>query len=634
MRFFRALWRLLVGVKDALVLLLLLLFFGGLYALLSTRPVSSIPATAALTLDLSGAIVDQLSEEAPLTMLSGGGSLTREIRLRDVVRSINAAGADKRIKAIVLDLDGFFGAGQGHLQAIGEALARFRAGGKPIYAYATAYTDDSYYLAAHANEVWLNGLGGVLLTGPGGANLYFKTLLDKLGVDVEVFRVGTYKSFVEPFTLDGPSPEAQQAAQSLADTLWASWRGDVGRARPAAELVPYLDSLPERVSNAGGDLAKAALGAHLVDRIGDRAAFARRMIEIVGQDQQRLPSRWSSVRLADYAQATEPSALAGSAQIGVVYVTGNIVDGEAPPGVAGGETIARLVEEALKSRDLKALVVRVDSPGGSVLASERIRAALMEARRRKLPVIASMGSVAASGGYWVATSAETIYAEPATITGSIGVFGIIPTFQRTLDKIGVNAAGVKTTPYSGEPDVFNGLSPEVKQILQLSVENTYSRFINLVAHARKISPERVDEIAQGRVWAGATARELGLVDHMGTLETAIAEAARRAGLDPTKARVAAVERTPSLPFKLLRDWFGGSDTSETAILAPLAAAGTALFARRGQARMLATLADATEIAGGATLQARCLECGIAARPGAVPAEAMSWTRLIGRILGE
>lgn len=626
MRFLRGIWRFLVGVKDALVLLLLLLFFGSLYAALSMRPTATVPQGSALTLNLAGTIVDQATEEAPLTLVTGGGSVGREIVLRDVIRAVDNAAADKRIKGIVLDLDGMFGAGQAHLQAIGGALDRFRRAGKPIYAYASAYTDDSYYLAVHANEIWLNPLGGVLVTGPGGSNLYFKALLDKLGVEVEVFRVGTYKSYVEPFTRNDQSPEAREAAQALADTLWTSWTDDVARARPTAALAPYLADLPQRLSAAGGDLGQAALGARLVDRLGDRTSFARRVAEIVGDSKDKQIGRWSEVKLADYAAATAPSGIASGPAVGVVYVTGAIVDGEAPAGTAGGDTIAALVEDALTNKDIKALVVRVDSPGGSVLASERIRGAVVRARAAGLPVVASMGSVAASGGYWVSTAAGTIFAEPATITGSIGVFGIIPTFKATLDKIGVSADGVSTTPYSGQPDPLRGLTPEVRQILQLTVENSYNRFLALVARARNMTPAAVDNIAQGRVWAGATARQIGLVDRFGGLGEAVAEAARQAKLDPAGTRILVIEKTPSLPFQMLRQWFVNDEGEQ---------GGDALasLARSGQHRLLAAATDAASIAGGATIQARCLECTIATPPTA-PAGARSWLATAARGLLE
>ena len=607
MRLLRMIWRFLVGVKDALVLLFMLLFFGLLYAGLSGGPGASVPNGSALTLDLDGVIVDQPSEQPPFAFLSGQSDLVHEIRVRDVIHALDAGAKDGRIKALVLDLDGFQGAGHADLQSIGEALKRFRTAGKPIYSYATAYTDAGYYLASFANEVWMAPLGGVLLTGPGGANLYFKGLLDKLAVDVEVFRVGTYKSAVEPFTRADQSPEAKATAQALVDTIWTSWRDDVSRARPRAQVDAYINDLPARTATMGGDIAKTAVSAGLVDRLGSRSDFARMVARLVGTGPDKTTASWSGIGLADYVAATRHTALTSGPGVGVVYVSGEIVDGEAGPGTAGGDTIAGLIEKALTDRNIKALVVRIDSPGGSVMASERIRLALMEAKRRQIPIIASMGSVAASGGYWVATSADTIYAEPSTITGSIGVFAIVPSFRESLAKAGLTADGVKSTPYSGEPDMVRGLSPEVKQLMQLSVEDIYRRFIARVAVARKLPAARVDEIGQGRVWAGSTARQIGLVDRFGGLDEAVAEAARRAKLDPKKARTIYVEKQPSLPFQLLDEMLAGG--------MPVDAKQTrdpwTMLVASSHNTLLRAFGDAQAITRGPAIQARCLECGIA-----------------------
>ncbi len=605
MRLLHLVWRFLVGVKDALVLLFMLLFFGLLYAGLSEKAGAFVPNGSALTLDLDGVIVDQPSEKPPFALLRS--DFVNEIRGRDVVHAVQNAATDGRIKALVLDLDRFQGAGHADLQSIGEALQRFRSAGKPIYAYAASYNDAGYYLASFANEIWTAPLGGVLLTGPGGANLYYKGLLDKLAIDVEVFRVGTYKSAVEPFIRSDQSPEAKAAAQALADTVWTSWKSDVSHARPRAQIDDYTNNLAARVAAAGGDLAKASVSAGLVDRLGSRSDFARMVSRLVGAGPDKTTSSWAGVNLEDYARGVSQSAISSGPSVGVVYVSGDIIDGEAGPGTAGGDTIAELVENALTDKHIKALVVRIDSPGGSVTASERIRLALMEARRKQIPVIASMGSVAASGGYWVATSAETVFAEPTTITGSIGVFAIVPSFKDSLAKAGLSADGVKSTPYSGEPDLLRGLSPEVKQLLQLSVENIYRRFVARVAVARKLPAQRVDGIGQGRVWAGATARQIGLVDRFGGLDEAIAFAARRAGLDPSKSRVIYVEKQRSLPLRLLNDMLmGAGQVNDAQTRDPWSAL---IASSRGA--LVRAFDDAQAVARGPAIQVRCLECGMA-----------------------
>ena len=625
MGFLRGLWRLLMWIKDALVLILLLLFFGGLYALLSARPMASIPSGGALELALNGSIVDQPTEQPPLSMLSGSGDGPREIRLRDLIRAIRYATTDSRVKAITLDLDRFQGAGQADLQSVGAALTSFKAAGKPIYAYATAYTDDGYYLAARATEAWVNPMGGVLLTGPGGSQLYYKGLLDKLAVDVNIFRVGTYKAAVEPFTRADQSPEAKLAAQALVDSLWASWRGDVTKSRPRANIAGWTSALGEQLHATNGNIPRAAQAAGLIDQIGSKAEFGRRVAKLVGPDSDRKPGGYRKIEMASYVRAAQ-SAMPGSGDaVGILYVSGEIVDGTAGPGVAAGDSIAARLEKALARNDIKALVVRVNSPGGSVMASERIRAAVAEAKAKRLPVVVSMGNVAASGGYWVSSAADAIYAQPSTITGSIGVFAIVPSFQNTLAKAGLSADGVKSTPLSGEPDVLRGLSPEVASLLQLSVEDIYRRFTGIVARSRHLTPARVDEIGQGRVWAGETARRIGLVDQFGGLDAAIADAAHRARLDPAKVRQIDVEVQPFLPFQLLRDFGAGGQEAVADPWAGVAAAG--------RAQLLAAIADAHAILGGPVMQARCLECGSAqALP--LPADSHSLMRQLLKLVIE
>lgn len=604
MRFMGKVWRLLVGVKDGLVLLFMLLFFGLLYAALSATPRVGSADTGALVLDLKGSIVEQPAEADPFSLLTGGSAATREYRLRDVIRGLDAAAGDDRVKAVALDLDSFLGGGQSALSDVGEALDRFRRSGKPVLAYATGYTDDSYLLAAHANEVWLNPLGAVLVAGPGGANLYYKGLLDRLGVTANVYRAGAYKAAVEPFTRTDMSPEARAANQALAGALWEGWLAEVRAARPKAQVLPYVAAPAERIAQAGGDLAQAALRAGLVDRLGDRTAYGKRLAELGGVLDEDVPGSFKAIKFDRWISAN-PAPRGG--RIGVVTVAGNIIDGEAGPGTAGADTIAEQIGKGLRDRDLAALVVRVDSGGGSTTASERIRQAVLDAKSTGLPVVISMGSVAASGGYWIATAGDTIFAEPETITGSIGVFGILPSFEGALAKLGIGADGVKTTPLSGEPDLLRGPSPEADQLIQSGIESTYRRFLSLVSTARKLPVERVDEIAQGRVWDGGAARQLGLVDRFGSLDDAIAEAARRAKLDPMAATAVYLEKEPSAFERLFRS-MGGSDGQSGSPDA------FSRIAQRSQLVLARALSDAQTILAGPTIQARCLECPASATP--------------------
>jgi protease IV len=602
MKFVGKVWRLLVGIKDGLVLIFMLMFFALLYAGMMAKPGIGVGEKGALLLDLEGPIVEQPAQANPADVLSGAG-VVPEYRLRDIVHALETAAGDDRVQAVALDLDIFAGGGQATLSQVGEAIETAKKAGKPVIAYATAYDDDAYLLAAHASEVWLNPMGAVLVTGPGGSGPYFKGLLDKLGVTANVYRVGTYKAAVEPFTRNDMSPEARESLQGVLGSMWESWKQEVARARPKARLDAYIADPAARIAASGGDPAKAALDAGLIDRVGDREAFGKRIAEISGAEYDEVPG---SFRSLDYdAWVTSNPASDDDGEIGILTVAGEIVDGEAELGTAGAETIVRALEKGLREKDLKALVLRVDSPGGSALASERIRRAVLAAKARGLPVVVSMGSVAASGGYWVATAGDRIYAEPSTITGSIGVFGIIPSFEGTLAKIGMGADGVKTTPLSGEPDLLRGPAPEADRLIQLSVEGVYRRFLAMVSQARKLPVARVDQIAQGRIWDGGTARQLGLVDAFGGLDDAIAEAARRAKLDPEEARAVWLERKPGFADELLMALAddGGEEASPDA------------FGRIGaRSRLMAmrAFADAERLLAGPAIQARCLECPPAA----------------------
>ncbi len=603
MTYARYAWRFLVGVKDLLVLLLLLLFFVALWSVLNGRAALTVPDGGALVLNLDGGIVDQGAERTPLQFVSGR-DIGSETQARDIIRAIDAAATDSRIKAIVLDLDTFVGSGEANLQSIGSALQRFRRTGKPINAYATAYTDDGYYLAAQADKIWLNPLGGVLLTGPGGSNLYFKNALEKLDIDINVFKVGTYKAAVEPFTRAQSSPEAKAANQMLVDSLWKTFVADVEAVRPDVDINAFIAQLPQRLGGSGGDQARAALDAKLVDAIATRSDFDAAIVDIVGKGEQKSFGTFMGLSLDRYLAATTSLMPKSGPAIGVVYVTGNIVDGEAPRGTAGGTTIARAIAKAMSdNNDIKALVVRVDSGGGSVLASEEIRQALVDAKKTGLPIVASFGPVAASGGYWLATAADEIIAQPSTITGSIGVFAIIPSFNRSLAALGIGTDGVKSTPYSGEPDILRGLSPETKIILQSSVEDIYRRFTGLVAASRKLPIAEVDRIGQGRVWAGDMALQLKLVDGLGGLDAAVAVAARRAGLKGN-FRTVDIERPESPIVALLNSVIGTGDEQEHVSRDPFAKLTAA-----SRMQLFAAVGDLQAMANGPTMQAACMECG-------------------------
>ena len=592
MTFIGKIWRILIGIKDGLVLLAMLLFFGLLYAALSSTPNNATVHTGALYIDLSGTIVEQPQQASPEELLLGGGQ-SNEHRLRDVIHVLETAAADPRIKVVALDLDGFWGGGQVALQRVGDALDKVRKSGKPVIAFASGYMDDGYLLASHASEIWLDPMGIAIIAGPGGNQPYFKGLVDKLGVTVNVYRVGKYKSFVEPFIRTDQSPEARAANQALADAIFADWMANAKSARPKAKLDAYIAAS----ANMDGPMSDKARQFGIVDQVADKLAWAKRIAKIAGTEDDQPADSFKQTDFADYLTA---NPLPSDGKIGIITVAGEIVDGEAPAGSAGGDTIARIILDALAKKELKALVLRIDSPGGSALASEKIRQALLQAKAQGIPVIASMGNVAASGGYWVAMAGDKVFAEPGTITGSIGVFGVLPTFEKSLAKLGVTADGVGTTPLSGQPDLLRGTNAATNQLFQAGVEDVYRRFTGLVAAQRKLPLTKVMEIAEGRVWDGGSARQLGLVDAFGSLEDAISEAAKRAKLSGHDARPVYLDRMPNW-FELYAEGLMGSEAR-----APIDPYGHLML--RQQASLIAGVQDGLTILNGPAIQVRCLGC--------------------------
>lgn len=626
MKLLRGAWKLLVGIKDFMVLALLLMFFGILFAALNARPGAKQITDGALVIDLDGRVVEQPAEVDPFAGLSGG-EVMREAGARDVIRALDTARGDARVKAVVLDLDRFAGGYPATVADVASAVRRVRDSGKPVLAYATGYIDSSYLIAANASEVWMNPLGGTLFMGPGGSQLYYKGLIDKLGINVHVYRVGQFKSAVEPYTETQQSAPARAASEALYGTLFSQWREAVAKARPKAKIADLIARPAELVRAAGGDMARMNVDLGLVDKLGDRTAFEARVAQIAGAGTGNRAGSFAAIAMKDWV-AANPLPTGGS-KIGVVTVAGEIVDGKAKAGTAGGETIAKLIRDGLAKNDLKALVVRVDSPGGSVMASEQIRQAVLQAKAKGLPVVISMGGLAASGGYWVSTAGDTIFAEPNTITGSIGIFAVLPSFEQALAKIGVTADGVRTTPLSGQPDVFRGFTPELDQVLQSSIDAGYMRFINLVATSRRLTPARVGEIAQGRVWDGGTARQIGLVDRFGGIDDAVAEAARRAKIDPAAVQRVYLERPPSWQAKLAEAWARDTDEATDAgdardPFARIAAERRAVFAQ--------AIADARRLVRGPSMQVRCLECASLAPPAPSATDRTLAETLIAKVL--
>ncbi|MGB3712358.1 MAG: signal peptide peptidase SppA [Erythrobacter sp.] len=610
MSFIGKAWKVIVGIKDALVLVFMLLFFLALFAVLSAAPNPGQVRDGALYIDLSGSVVEERSQVDPIAALLSREAPLIEHQARDLVRALDAAAGDERVEAVVIDMTTFLGGGQVHLQAIGEAMDRVRQADKPVLTYAIGYADDHMQLAAHASEVWLDPLGGAVIAGPGGSNLYYAGLLENLNINPRVYRVGEFKSAVEPYILDAPSEAAQENRAALLGALWEEWQANVTTARPQLQLDRVTSDPVAWIESASGDLAEAGLDAGLVDRLGDRVEFGERVAEIVGADDwDDTPGSFAKSDFVPYLadiDAAESGIGAPGDEIAVVTVAGNIVDGDAGPGTAGGDRIARLLNEALDD-DVRGLVVRVDSPGGSVLASEEIRRAIERYRAKDLPVAISFANVAASGGYWVATAGDRIFAQPETITGSIGVFAVLPTFEDAASEIGVNAASYRTTPLSGQPDIIAGLTPEVDAILQASVTNTYSDFLERVSKARGMSPARIDQIAQGRVWDGGSARQLQLVDQFGGLKAALDWVAGEAGLGEDEWRANFLGASQTSYDSLIRQLVLGGDNTASR---PRGGDLFAMAARQREDLIACVIADLRRVSGAQGVQAYCLECPV------------------------
>lgn len=532
--FFKWTWRVLNFVREMvlnLFFIFLVLVGVGIWMQIGNGSNSEQTARGALLLDISGVIVDKPSTNHRLGALGRqlfGASSDRlqENSLFDIVNAIRQAKDDRNITGIVLDLKNFTGADQPSMRYIGKALREFRDSGKPIFAVGENYSQGQYYLASFANKIWLSPQGQVDLHGFATNGLYYKTLLDKLKVSTHVFRVGTYKSAVEPFIRDDMSPAAREADSRWIGELWQNYLHTVSANRQISpqQLFPGAQAIIDGLTSVGGDTAKYALDHKLVDALASSADVEKALTKQFGWS--KTENNYRAISYYDYSLKT-PADTGGT--IAVIFANGAIMDGEETPGNVGGDTTASQIRDARLDPKVKAIVLRVNSPGGSVNASEVIRAELAAARAAGKPVVVSMGGMAASGGYWISTPANYIVASPSTLTGSIGIFGVINTVENSLSSIGVHSDGVSTSPLA-DISMTKALSPEVQQMMQLSIEYGYKRFITLVADARKRTPEHIDKIAQGHVWTGEDAKANGLVDSLGDFDDAVAKAAELAKL--------------------------------------------------------------------------------------------------------
>lgn len=524
--------RLVVNVLFLLVLLLLLVMVQD--------PAPLVPETAALVVRPQGNIVEQLSGDPIARALAVAQDADEpETLLKDLIDAIEAAKDDDRIKAMLLDLNYMGGAGLSKLQELRQAIDAFKAQGKTVIAASDFYGRSSYYLASTADEIYLHDYGVALLEGYGVFNTYYKQAIDRLEVDWNIFRAGEFKTAVEPYLREDMSDEAKEDHREWLGDLWGAYLSDVAASRNQTVeiLEDGIESFNEYLRGAGGNAAEAALQLGLVDHVEARDAVRRRMIELVGEDgvDEEDEASFPQIDAFDYLLALgseRPREDHGGDAIAVIVASGEILDGRQVPGIVGGDSTAQLVRRVRRDDQIKGLLLRIDSGGGSMFASEIIRRELELLQDAGKPWVVSMSSVAASGGYWIAAEADEIWAEPTTLTGSIGIYAMFPTFQEPLERyLGMRVDGIGTNWLSGSLRIDRPLDPRLGEFLQASLDHNYRQFLELVGEARGMLPEKVDEIAQGRVWSGADAKERGLVDQLGGLREALAATAARAGLE-------------------------------------------------------------------------------------------------------
>ncbi|MGX9781552.1 signal peptide peptidase SppA [Janthinobacterium lividum] len=528
-RGFGAFWRALDATRRAVINLIFLLIVIAILIAIFGGGAKPLAEKTTLVLDLQGPLVEETPggvREAVLANVSG--EVKKNVQLRDVLAVLETASKDKNIGSMVILLDELQGGGLASLREVAAGVERFRATGKKVTAWGSSYNQRQYLVAAKADEVFLHPMGGVMLEGFGRYRNYYRDALDKVGVTVNLLKVGTYKSAAEPFIANGPSEAAAEADRYLNNGLWTTYTTDVEKARklPAGAIMQSIDALPALMTAAGGDLGKLSLDAKLVDGLKTRDELRQFMMARGAKNTEGTNFR--QVNFADYLARLRPVHIGDA--VGVVIASGEIGDGIAAPGSIGGLSTSRLIRQAREDKSIKAVVLRVDSPGGSAFGSELIRRELELTRAAGKPVVVSMGNVAASGGYWISTSSDEVIADAATITGSIGVFAILPTADKVVEKLGIHTAGSPTTWLADAGNPLRPLDPRFAQVIQGSINHVYGDFLSLAAKARKTTPEKIDEVAQGRVWTGLQAKERNLVDRIGSYGDALASAAKRANL--------------------------------------------------------------------------------------------------------
>lgn len=551
-RWIGALWGLVDGLRRFTVNLIFLLFMAVVLAWIFATQTPQVPEGAALLLAPGGDLVEENSVTSPLILLREGAGHP-ESPMSDLIEALTAARTDNRIRALVIDTDKLEGAGLAKVEELRRAIADFRAAGKSVYAWGSRFDQAQYLLAASAEEVTLAPDGHVLVRGFARYTSYFKGLLDKLGIKIHVFKVGTWKSFTEPYTRDTMSEEDRLATTDLLQQAWSLFRQGVAESRklPVEAVDRYVADFPEALAAVQGDTARLALETKLVDAVLPKDAWEARLKERLGASADG--KGFKQVSLPAYLDAVRAARPPLTGKVAVLVAQGTILDGEQPPGAVGGDTLARIIQAAREDDQVKAVVLRIDSPGGSAYASEVIRRELELTRQAGKPVVASLSAVAASGGYWIATGADEIWASPSTLTGSIGIFAMFPDISEPLSRLGITVDGVATSSLAGALDPRRPLDPAAAEAMQWGIRHGYNRFIQRVAEGRRLSVEDVEKVAQGRVWLGVEAHARGLVDKLGGFEQAVAAAAQRAGLE----RFEVIRAETELPVRdrLLRHLF-------------------------------------------------------------------------------
>ncbi|MGJ8693161.1 MAG: signal peptide peptidase SppA [Thalassotalea sp.] len=561
-RLFSKLWRILnltrIIILNLIFFILLAVFIA---ALSSDKGEINIPQGAALVLNLKGQLVEQKQQINPMDAFVAEAMEqpedNPEVLISDVLFAIKAAKSDDRISLLVLKLGMLQNSGLSKLQDVAHAIEDFKTSGKQVIATGDQYSQAQYYLASYANEIWLNPKGWLLFEGFNSYQVYFKSALEKLSINQHIFRVGTYKSAVEPFIRDDMSPAAKEANLLWLSDLWGQYKSDVAAQRgiDVSNFDEKAETLITKLAAANGNMAEYAKFNNWVDALKTRQEMTTALIELVGESNK---DAYNQIRFKDYLKVQKPAIAfenPSTDKVAVIIAKGNILNGTQKPGTIGGTSTAKLLKQARLDDSVKAVVLRVDSPGGSAFASEIIRQEVVQLKAAGKPVVASMGTYAASGGYWISASADKIIASPSTITGSIGIFGLMMTFEESLAKLGVYTDGVGTTDI-GSFGVTRPLDDNIGKLIQLNIERGYQDFIALVAESRNMTLAQVDAVAQGRVWSGVKAKELGLVDELGNLDDAINAAATIAGLDNFESKL--IEKKPSSMDKFLRDMLGQS----------------------------------------------------------------------------